>query len=1190
MAYIEFGHTWWGQRWLQSLTNIDHANRIPRGKRYARNGSVSTITVAQHKSGNQIGNHIEARVQGRRAVPYRVQVVTKQLSEKEKNQIVELVQQNAYYLSQLETGSLPPELEQECLDRKISLFPTSWKDLGMHCSCPDWAVPCKHIAAVIYMIANEIDKDPFLIFRLHGLDLIHNLHTEEDHEQESIPTLESLTRTDDQGTLYGTTSESSSEVDLSLIPNTLEALERILTASPLFCPTSDFKRDLLKYSTKMARAISPFIENMEVAEEDPNILYDSCRITMKGNLAKGYLALGKKRLHFSHDDMNSLLAYLQQFPATNLEEYPPVLSLLIVTHSFALRLLEQGSAVPDILSLGAKTPKTRTATKSKKQTTPPTTYTVRWIPALFNPEIRTVTDQLAHLLATSVKDDLLFIDKEPAEKRQQILLTVSLFMQGYQGLIGLADTLPETDEHDLFFRNTPYTPRTFSQQGNPKTMHLWLGRLFIRPATWHPVICLEQGRRDTFICEIKVATDKTHPISLAEFLRESPREDGQQAIDGKERRALLRDLGLLGTYLDIVSEALREGGTISVSGDEFLHQWFNTLPILKTLGIRTIIPKSLREAILPQTSVRLRTKEKDSVVNFLSLKNMLSIEWTITAGDVTMSLAEFEALRGESRRYVHFKDQYLELDEKQLDRIAKRLERPAKLTPIEMLKAGLTGTYDGQPVEMDDAVKACFDGLFTIQPAPVPTTLNAELRPYQVRGYQWLYHNYTIGLGSVLADDMGLGKTIQIIALLLQLHSDKVLTAKRPAIIVVPASLVTNWLHEIARFAPTLTAEAYHGNDRELTGAVDVVVTTYAIVRRDSEQLKKRFSLAIIDEAQNIKNPETAQSKAVRSLQADYTIAMTGTPVENRMLDYWSILDTVMKGYVGSRKSFKVSYALPIERYRDQQVLETFKRITAPLVLRRLKTDTSIIDDLPEKLVSNRYTTLTVQQKVLYEEVVSHTESVLSGVEGIAKAGAVFKLMTALKQVCCHPALYADSAGRDAANSGKAEMLLDLLETIHAREEKVLIFTQYAQMGFLLQELIHERFGTPGLFLHGGSSRTQRDAMVNAFQNDLDQWAMILSIRAGGTGLNLTAASHVIHYDLWWNPAVENQATDRAFRIGQDKQVTVHRLITQGTFEEQINQMIESKQHLAESAVTKGEQWITQLPPDELKELIRLRE
>lgn len=1189
MAIIEFGHTWWGERWLQSLTNIDFANRIPRGKRYARNGSVRAISVAQHKNGSQIGNHIEARVQGRRVTPYRVQVGTRQLSEQEKSQIVELVNQNAYYLSQLETGLLPPELEQECLDREIALFPTSWKDLGMHCGCPDWAVPCKHIAAVIYMIANEIDKDPFLIFRLHGLDLMQHLYAEAHSEQERIPTLESLTQTDLQDVCNDFTLEGASQIDLSLVPNTLVALERILTDSPLFCPTSDFKRDLLKYSTKMARSITPYIENMEINEDLPNILYDTGKITIERHLVTGYLALGKQKLHFSRDDMDGLLTYLQQFPATTLEGYPPVLSLLILTHSFALRLIEQGSAVPDILSLGAKASKASTATKTKKTSTPPTTYIVRWIPALFNPEIRTITGQLSHLLATSMDEDLLFIDKQPADKLQQILLLVSLFIQSYQARIGLADTLPVTDEHDLFFRNTPYTPRTFSQSGNPNTMYLWLGRLFLRPTTWHPVISLEEGRRGTFICEIKVATDKTHPISLSEFLQDVQQQTPQN-IDRGERHALLRDLGLLGTYLNIVSEALKEGGTISVSGDEFLHQWFTTLPILKTLGIRTIIPKSLRGAILPQTSVRLRSTQSDSVVNFLSLKNMLSIEWTVTAGDTTMSLEEFESLRGESRRYVQFKDQYLELDEKQLDRIAKKLDKPAKLTPLDMLKTGITGTYEGQPVEMDDEVKAFFEGLFTIQPAPVPETLNADLRPYQVRGYQWLYHNYVIGLGSVLADDMGLGKTIQILALLLQLHKERVITVKRPAIVVVPASLVTNWLHEIARFAPTLTAEAYHGNDRELSGTVDVVITTYAIVRRDGEHLKKRFSLAIIDEAQNIKNPETAQSKAVRSLQADYAIAMTGTPVENRMLDYWSILDTVMKGYLGSRKNFKLSYALPIERYRDQQVLDSFKRITAPLVLRRLKTDTSIIDDLPEKLVSDRYTTLTAQQKILYEEVVSHTESVLAGVEGIAKAGAVFKLMTALKQVCCHPALYADSASRDATNSGKAEMLLDLLETIHSREEKVLIFTQYAQMGFLLQELINERFGTTGLFLHGGSSRTQRDAMIDAFQHDFEQWVMILSIRAGGTGLNLTAASHVIHYDLWWNPAVENQATDRAFRIGQDKQVTVHRLITQGTFEEQINRMIESKQHLADSAVAKGEQWITQLPPDELKELIRLRE
>ncbi len=1146
MARTEYGHTWWGERWLHSLTNIDYANRIPRGKRYARNGSVRSIAVADHQ--------VAASVQGRRVTPYRVKVLVRQLSKEEQSQVIKLVKKSPYYLAQLETGMLPPELEKDCLDMGIKLFPASWKDLGMHCSCPDWAVPCKHLAAVIYMIANEIDKDPFLVFRLHGLDLIKGVYGDDLPEQERIPSLESLIETDSIEAEL-----SLSEIDLSIIPDTLPALEQLLTETPLFCSESDFKQDLIKFVTRISKAATGYVKELDISEDAPELLYDDCKINYQKQKITGTLNLGKKKLAFSSDDMDSVITYLQQFPAASLEGYPPVLALLILTHSFSLRLLEQRSAVPDLLAVGSKA------------------YMVRWIPALFNPEIRSIT----HALAASIPNDIFFIGKNPAGRLQQIMMLVSLFVRYYLDRFSEGISHPASDEHDLFFRGAIYTPQSFSQRGNPATMHLWLGRLFLKPTAWHPVICLEERGDETFLCEIQVGTAHNLPIGLQEFLDQ----------DHQEKLALLRDLSLLGTYLDTVREALKRGGSVLVSGDDFLQQWFETLPVLKTLGIHTIVPKSLKEALLPRASVRMSSSGNEPIVSFLSLKNMLSIEWNITVGEDSITPDELSVLKEESRRFVRFRDQYIKLDEKQLDRIFRKLSKPAKLSPLDMLKTGLTGTYDGQIVEMDDGVKTFFEDLLKVSPSPAPAALHADLRPYQLRGYQWLCHNYKIGLGSVLADDMGLGKTIQVIALMLKLKGDKVITQKRPVIIIVPASLVTNWLHELSRFAPSLSAEAYHGNTRELSDTCDIMITTYGTVRRDSEKLKKiRFALSVFDEAQNIKNPETAQSKAVRQIQADYTIALTGTPVENRMLDYWSIVDVVMKGYLGNRSSFKQTYALPIERYRNQHALDTFKRITAPLVLRRLKTDRSIIDDLPEKLVSNRFTTLTAQQKVLYQEIVDRTEELLKDTEGIAKAGAVFKLMTALKQVCCHPALYAASAGREASHSGKAEMLLDLLDTVRQREEKVLIFTQYAQMGFLLQELIAQRFGTQGLFLHGGSTRPQRDAMINSFQNDLEQWVMILSIRAGGTGLNLTAANHVIHYDLWWNPAVENQATDRAFRIGQDKDVTVYRLITQGTFEEQINQMIESKQELADSAVTKGEQWITELPPAELKELIRLRE
>ncbi|MFW5777216.1 MAG: DEAD/DEAH box helicase, partial [Spirochaetota bacterium] len=448
---------------------------------------------------------------------------------------------------------------------------------------------------------------------------------------------------------------------------------------------------------------------------------------------------------------------------------------------------------------------------------------------------------------------------------------------------------------------------------------------------------------------------------------------------------------------------------------------------------------------------------------------------------------------------------------------------------------------------------------------------------------------HRIGLGSVVADDMGLGKTVQVIAFLLQLAGESVVTPDRPALAVVPASVVTNWQREVARFAPDLRVAAYHGSGRELADDAHLIVTTYATARRDVDALRgRRWSVSILDEAQNIKNAASEQAKAIKSIRADYAVAMTGTPVENRLLDYWSIVDFVMRGYLGTKNAFKERFAVPIERYRDRAVLETFRRLTSPIILRRLKTDRDIISDLPEKVVTNRFPPLTAGQIALYRELTEHVDEWLADAEGIDRAGIVFKLMTGLKQICCHPRLYTKKGPSAAKESGKAQMLIELLETIVERGEKALVFTQYAQMGELLVKMLESKLDLPCLFLHGGSTRGQRDEMIDAFQNDAEHRVMILSIRAGGVGLNLTAANHVIHYDLWWNPAVENQATDRAFRIGQRKDVTVYRLVTRGTFEERINDMIEAKQQLADLTVAQGEQWLTKLSDGELRELIEL--
>ena len=523
------------------------------------------------------------------------------------------------------------------------------------------------------------------------------------------------------------------------------------------------------------------------------------------------------------------------------------------------------------------------------------------------------------------------------------------------------------------------------------------------------------------------------------------------------------------------------------------------------------------------------------------------------------------------------------------------------MSATQMLQAALTESYDRAPIILTDEVRQMIRQLTEQAEIPVPQGITATLRPYQERGFSWMYRNFRIGFGSIIADDMGLGKTLQVITLLQKLKDEGALRSASgrvggsPALIVVPTGLVTNWQAEIARFAPSLSVFTYYGPQRDLKAfeETDILLTTYGVLRSDVTKLKKLPWLAvIIDEAQNIKNADTAQSKAVRSVPAKLHIAMSGTPVENRLSEFWSIMDFANQGYLGSAKGFKEEFANPIQREGDQQVANRFRRITAPFLLRRLKSDKTIISDLPDKIEQNELALLTERQAALYHETLEQAMQAIEGIEAtdqkslFVRQGLVLQMILALKQICNHPALFLKNGDFNPELSGKTEMLLSLLESIAESGQKVLVFTQFREMGDMLQQMIEQRLGQKPLFHHGGCSIKERQAMVERFQqNTRGDQIFLLSLKAAGTGLNLTAASHVIHYDLWWNPAVEAQATDRAYRIGQHQNVLVHRFITQNTFEERIDQMIQDKRHLADMTVASGESWIGKLSNSELREI-----
>ncbi|HVF10312.1 MAG TPA: DEAD/DEAH box helicase, partial [Abditibacteriaceae bacterium] len=488
------------------------------------------------------------------------------------------------------------------------------------------------------------------------------------------------------------------------------------------------------------------------------------------------------------------------------------------------------------------------------------------------------------------------------------------------------------------------------------------------------------------------------------------------------------------------------------------------------------------------------------------------------------------------------------------------------------------------------------EGKVNFEAAPPPHNFQGQLRPYQVRGYSWLRFLQRWGLGACLADDMGLGKTPQTLALLQHAWESG---ERRPALLICPTSVITNWQKEAARFTPELPVLVYHGLGRTKGTAFKkqasqqaLVLSSYALLHRDFEVLKEvAWAGVVLDEAQNIKNPETKQAQAARALPAQYRIALTGTPVENNVGDLWSILEFLNPGFLGRQSEFKRRFFVPIQTGSDPAAAQRLRRLTEPFILRRLKTDKSIIADLPEKNEMKVFCTLTKEQASLYAAVVEDASAALDEADGIRRKGLVLATLTKLKQACNHPAQLLGDNSAIPGRSGKLARLTEMMEEVLAAGDRALVFTQFREMGDIIRRHLQETFGHEVLFLHGGVTKKARDRLVERFQGD-DSAApriFLLSLKAGGVGLNLTRANHVFHFDRWWNPAVENQATDRAFRIGQMKNVQVHKFLCAGTLEEKIDEMIERKQAVASQVIGAGEGWLTELSTAELKELFALR-
>jgi len=692
----------------------------------------------------------------------------------------------------------------------------------------------------------------------------------------------------------------------------------------------------------------------------------------------------------------------------------------------------------------------------------------------------------------------------------------------------------------------------------------------------------------------------------------------------RPQETLLAGLGYAGRLCAPVRRALESArpDQARLSTDDayaFLH---DVAPVLEQNGFGVLVPPwwnkpggrlGVRVKLSPGTADQAEGPSR------LGFDTLVQFEWEMALGDKTLTEAEFNALVALKSPLVQLRGQWVQLDPFQVEAAIRfwRQRRDAEALGLdEALRFGLgaESQIDGLPV--DDVVVEGWLGEWinrlrgdrALEPVPAPGGLRAALRPYQVQGVAWLDFMRRSGFGGILADDMGLGKTVQMLTLILHLK-EKEDGLPGPILLVCPTSVVTNWERESRRFTPDLEVHVHQGADRVIGEAfadraevADIVVTSFAVARRDADALAAvAWYGVVVDEAQHIKNADTKAARVIRQLPAAFRFALTGTPVENRLSELWSILHFCTPGFLGSRDAFRRAFAAPIERHGDEAALRRLRRLAGPFILRRVKTDPNVIRDLPEKQEVKVYCPLSPEQASLYASVVkAEIEAVEAMEEGFERQGQVLRMLMRLKQVCNHPAQFLGQigAGRglavepaaEVARSGKLARLAELLDEITAEGDRALVFTQFAEMGHLLHAFIQARLGLPALYLHGGTPPQGRDTMVRRFQEDEEgPPVFVLSLKAGGTGLNLTRANHVFHFDRWWNPAVEDQATDRAFRIGQTKNVLVHKFVCTGTLEEKIDDMIEQKKDLAAKVIGGGENWLTQLSTAELRELVSLR-
>ena len=1235
MNFGFYGTTWWGKKWLESLLSTADPKVIATGLRYAQKGQLTKLDI--------LDNRVMTEVLGPAGGTHNNYLVFPKFEKEKGDLFVNLLKQQPSDLLALSNGAMNPSIELLLTKSGLDLF-DSIEKINLNCDCKD-PLPCKYIVASLLKIAETIDSNPFALFRLHGLDIEYLKDYKPEQTEIEVPKEAALVRSRIAVTESNLNIPfRTPELDYEHWNDYSRILPAMLQNFPKFCPSGNFRKS---FADELERCRQYYLQFKDFDEFADNYkVYNASTFFVEGDCIwvihkKNWnwtFVQGDKNRKISQSGLapKNVMGALCNLSAGNFSWHDASVRYFQRLMMAAFYFIRTGAIYPQVFWIG------------------PDTAQMRWLPAEMLPDVlATVADlekSAPRNIVQTVREEEFLEVLEPAEH------ILSLFIVQLIAFFRKFNPSTKRSPHEnllSFFFDCKSGKLANNAQSIPSKIQQWFSVYssldFKTPLLFS---CSEAG--DEIALEIFVMENGGRtPLSTLFENNDARLLSVVSILNG-----IAESFKPMNAYIE-----QKAASPILMHGGDLLDFLQDSMKKLEIFGIQTELPQSLLHVEKPKVLMRLQGSIGFGAFN---AEDLLDFDWEVALGDHKIPAEEFLQLAEQAEGMLKYKSTFIQVSPQDIEDLRKKLEgksgpenpdpgdllsgtsvndsantenkdenqsgeqeldpsiakqqvsREAMVLQAKLIQACLTGQCDNVAVELNDDVKKQVEEWRGDSEVDLPQGLNATLRPYQHRGYSWMYKNLQMGFGCILADDMGMGKTLQVISFLLKMKQENKFENSK-ALVVLPAGLLVNWQMEIKKFAQELTFFAYHGGSRNLQKfSADLLLTTYATFRKDYKLLKElSWQAIIIDEAQNIKNADSEQSKLLRSMDAPMKIAMSGTPVENRLMEFWTIMDFANRGLFPSAQEFREKFEVPIQKNNDQRQVEVFKTITAPFMLRRLKTDKDIISDLPEKIIQDEYAELTRTQAALYQSTLQKFMEQLEEEKMLSEAahdshalfkrkGIILQMILALKQICNHPRTFLKGAVSENDNealsantektspksnrleSGKIEMLMALLESIQETGEKTLIFTQFAEMGHLLKTSIEERLGLQTHFYHGGCTQTQRTTIIKEFQDNPDCKVLILSLKAGGTGLNLTAASQVIHYDLWWNPAIEAQATDRAFRIGQKRNVQVHRFITKGTFEEKINALLETKKAIANLTVNAGETWLADMNDKQLSEIFSL--